>query len=502
MTAGKLLGVAALTWFGMAAYAARASEPSAENVSTPRKPVAWSAAAIADIEASYRILRNEHPGMVDPANAAFSQQLDRARSDALHLARQVRDAGGYSAALAAFQADLRDGHAGPFARLPDKVLPAPRWPGFVTTWRDDSLYVYASEAGGPPHGAKLIECDGTGIADLLRANVFRFEGRPDEPGQWWSRASHLMIDAGNPFIRLPRRCTIEAKGDKLTIALSWRPITEQAKTWRNDAYNGDMLPLGVSQPRSRLFWIAMPTFAPDPTDVARYDALFATLDERPPALLSARAVVLDLRHNRGGSSNWSLRVAQGLWGRRAFDAAMTRYGASEHARWRATPGNLATVRAEAESSQRDGDLEGARERTTVAKGLAEALAAGRQIYDQPADPTAPPTISSAGSPELQTSVYVIVPGQCASACLDALDIFTRFPNVTLIGAPSSGDTNYIDVREEPLPSGLGALTVPMKVIIGRSRKAGQIYKPRVVMSGLSWSTSAFADAIESDLKSR
>ncbi len=92
--------------------------------------------------------------------------------------------------------------------------------------------------------------------------------------------------------------------------------------------------------------------------------------------------------------------------------------------------------------------------------------------------------------------------QCASACLDALDIFTRFPHVILTGAPSSDDTNYIDIRQEPLPSGLGMLTIPMKVIIGRSRKAGQIYKPRVVMSGISWSTSAFVEAIESDLKSR
>ena len=199
--------------------------------------MAWSAAAIADIEASYLILRNEHPAMLDPANPGFLQQLDRARSDALRLARQVRDAGGYAAALGAFQADLRDGHAGPFATLPDSVLPSPRWPGFVATWRGDGLYVYASEPGGPPDGAKLVACDGTGIADLLSANVFRFEGRPDEPGQWWSRASHLMWDAGNPFIRLPRRCTIEAKGGKLTITLGWRPITAQARAWHDDAYN-------------------------------------------------------------------------------------------------------------------------------------------------------------------------------------------------------------------------------------------------------------------------
>ena len=79
MTAGKMLGAAALTWIAMASFAARASEQGTENAGIPRMPVAWSAAAVADVEASYRLLRQEHPGMLDPANPDFSQQLDRAR---------------------------------------------------------------------------------------------------------------------------------------------------------------------------------------------------------------------------------------------------------------------------------------------------------------------------------------------------------------------------------------------------------------------------------------
>ena len=46
-----------------------------------------------------------------------------------------------------------------------------------------------------------------------------------------------------------------------------------------------------------------------------------------------------------------------------------------------------------------------------------------------------------------TPVYVIVPGQCASACLDALDSFKLFANTQLVGAPSSTDSTYIGEAE-------------------------------------------------------
>lgn len=502
MSVVKLICAYLFVGVAASATAGQVTSPGFRRAVLPGTPAGWSAAAVADVEATYRLLNDEHPGMLDPANPGFARQLARARTDALVLARMVRDAAGYSATLGAFQADLRDGHAGPFDNLPEGALPAARWPGFVTVWRGDGLYVFASEAGGPTRGTKLLACDGRSITDLVRRNVFRFEGRPDEPGQWWQRAPHLMLDTGNPFVSPPRRCTVEQEGHRRRISLAWRPVTSEAATWRADAYNGDTLPVGASQPRPGLFWIAMPTFDPDAADVERYDALYATMDRRLPAQLAARAIVLDLRHNQGGSSDWSFRVAQRLWGKGAVAAAMDRYAGSERVRWRATRGNLAAVREEAESTRQDGDPDGARERTLVAQGLEQALRAGRSVFDQPTDASDPFPSPSASGPALHAPVYVIVPGQCASACLDALDVFTRFPNVSLIGAPSSGDTTYIDVRKQPLPSGLGLVIMPMKTFIGRPRASGQVYRPRIVVSAISWSTSAFADAIEQDQENK
>jgi hypothetical protein len=87
-----------------------------------------------------------------------------------------------------------------------------------------------------------------------------------------------------------------------------------------------------------------------------------------------------------------------------------------------------------------------------------------------------------------------------SACLDALDYFTMFPNTKLIGAPSSADTTYMEVRYQPLDSGLARVVIPTKVYVGRPRAAGQFYTPHITVSDLDWSTASFLKAIEADLK--
>lgn len=98
-----------------------------------------------------------------------------------------------------------------------------------------------------------------------------------------------------------------------------------------------------------------------------------------------------------------------------------------------------------------------------------------------------------------TPVYVITPGRCASACLDALDTFKRFTNVKLIGAPTSADSTYMEVRVAPLPSGQGSAIIPVKMWVGRPRAAGEVYRPYIEMDDADWSTANFLERIERDL---
>lgn len=125
-------------------------------------------------------------------------------------------------------------------------------------------------------------------------------------------------------------------------------------------------------------------------------------------------------------------------------------------------------------------------------GQKSALAGANQRTapqaDQPVDP-APFT----------RPVYVIVPGNCASACLDAVDVFKLFPNTRLLGAPSSADSTYMEVRNEKLPGGLARVLVPTKLYVNRPRGNGEFYRPDIPVTALQWTRANFLDAIERDL---
>jgi hypothetical protein len=99
-------------------------------------------------------------------------------------------------------------------------------------------------------------------------------------------------------------------------------------------------------------------------------------------------------------------------------------------------------------------------------------------------------------------VYVIVPGQCASACLDAVDTFTRFPNTKLIGAPSSADSTYMEVRTQKVASGLALVLIPNKMYVNRPRANGQGYVPAIYVNDPVWSVDVFRKVVEDDLARR
>jgi len=71
---------------------------------------------------------------------------------------------------------------------------------------------------------------------------------------------------------------------------------------------------------------------------------------------------------------------------------------------------------------------------------------------------------------------------CASACLDASDLFLALGAVH-VGQETSADTMYMDIRQATLPSGHGTLHVAMKVYRGRKRGNNVPLVPRYPYQG-------------------
>lgn len=477
--------------------AARDSEP---RPALPASPEQWRAAALRDIEGAYHVTFANHAGTHDPHNPAFTKNLEAARIHGAALAARVVDGSGYTAALEGFTGRIQDGHAGVYPRFEADTLRRLQWPGFMAAWRGD-LFVHAAEGSAAQAGERIISCDGKPVRTLLEQNVFPFIGRPREEGQWWSQSRHLFIDYGNPFISRPQRCVFELAGRQTERVLDWRAAPESIWSWSSNSIAGDTLPVGLTEPRKKLFWLAMPTFSPSDEERSTYRAIYEQVRMERQRFLEADAVVVDLRRNQGGSSWWSRDFAAALWGDSELARRNKARDTGVEVWYRTSPGNIAHYQGEKEASTARGDARSADWWASLEAGMRAALEAGTPYHvwrasdagaavkpRQPAEP-APFT----------RPVYVIVPGNCESACLDAIDYFKLFPNTKLVGAPSSADSTYMEVRREPLPGDLAMVVVPTKLWVKRPRGNGEFYRPDIPVNALRWSTAVFLDTVERDL---
>ncbi len=480
----------------------------------PNTPAAWSAAAQNDIRTAYQETYDNHPGVYDAKNPEFRKNLQRAKQRGLALAVKVTNAAGYKAAIERFNVSLQDGHAGAYTNLTEKDLPPLRWPGFITVWRGDSLYVYGSEAGGPEVGAKVLSCDGIKTRDLVMKNLFAFRGIASEPGAWWVLPRAIFYDVGNPFITLPKRCQFAYEGRTFSQNLQWQSANDNFNKWREASYNGDELAVGMTEPRPGLFWVAMPSFQANEKERDAYRKMTADVETHRQRYLDSDAVVIDLRHNQGGSSTWSKQFARALWGNERVNRRLQAFAQNQEVWWRSSKANTAYLADMVDTLQQEKQVEAVAEFSKVYTGMQQALARGDTYYVKAKEAEKEVVKASLLTPEearrdladdppaFNKPVYVIVPGQCASACLDALDVFTRFENTKLIGAPSSADSTYMEVRQKVLPSGLATVIIPNKMYVNRPRGAGAFYTPAIPVTDINWSSATFLKVIENDLSGK
>lgn len=478
---------------------------SSPNVAAPdngfvaAQTLDWRKATREDILAAYEIFRHHHPGMFDPHNPRFPDKLRLARDKALAFAAKVNDDEGHMRALALFSSVLADGHARVQAAYNGHGDPL--WPGFRTVWRGNALRVIGSVEAGPPPGSALVGCDGKDARTVIIEGAFWFDARPAEAGQWWEWAPFTFRRSKSRYEKLPQQCRFrKADGQVANYQLRWRTLSEEMlRSWIDEGSKRD--PIGLTEPRPGIYRISLPTFSPDAKGRLSYDRLFQDIDQNIANIAAGRAVVIDLRQNNGGSSSWGERVAYSLWGKAAVKAKLARYFRNTQEWWLADSANFEHFRQTAAEFRQQGRTDDAAELDDVVRHLAAAQDQGKRFYIEDYGASLE---KGQGNPEPRQlpPVYVITDGECASACLDAVDVFTRFAGVKLVGAPTSADSTYLDIRFQPLPSNRGVVILPTKIWVRRPRGAGEVYLPDIPVNDVAWTTPTMLDHIERDLANR
>ncbi|HYE43369.1 MAG TPA: hypothetical protein VEA15_08240 [Caulobacteraceae bacterium] len=465
----KTLAVAAAA---AAATALMAGQAQAQN---------WRAAAEQDLRAAHDLLRDNHPAThVDKDSAAFRNWLDKGLQESLSTVNKVQGQLGYENAMRGYLTGFRDTNitfSPGVAELPGYF--AAFWPGFSTRWVNNGYTVAWSRAGDnklPPVGARLVSCDKKPADQVAKERLDRYEGDMTQAVDRARTAPYLFWDRGNPYTSyLPQKCVFEVGGRKRTYTLNYNPSPEAER--RTAYYAGLGKPQGgpTMEQWNNGYWLRLPTFKEGP----EWDAFIAQLDGQLAALQAAPVIVLDMRGaSDAPASRNGYKLANRLWGPDYILANQPQVG---NAAYRVSAANRA-VYADAVARMKQDPLS-YYQVPIWEKMLAEfdaALAAGQPLLQRneskaPGGETPPSKLTG--------KVIVLTDAYCANQCLSMMDLFTRLPNVTHAGSPTSGDSIFVGETVAQLPSGQGSIAFGNKAWLDRPRASGQGFTPKAPFNG-------------------
>jgi hypothetical protein len=196
----------------------------------------------------------------------------------------------------------------------------------------------------------------------------------------------------------------------------------------------------------------------------------------------AKLVVLDTRGNRGGNSLVGVEILSALFGSqwvKSLDES------SAYAMWRVSPFALSTLTQALTTMGNDygKHSEAYKFVFSLTKSMELALHEKKDWLEQPSIASVDQVNSRGFNAQgFKGKLALVTDSFCASACLDFADIVLAIPGVVHLGASTSGDTLYIDIGSQTLPSG-AQFWIPLKVWRGRARGNNQSYDPQFVFDG-------------------
>jgi hypothetical protein len=457
------------------APATRGQESAAAIDFKPAPTEFWRHSAEIDVEAAYRMLLADHPGATpEVGDSVFRAALGQSHAVAAARAEQVDSYQGYVATLTAFANAFGDKHV---RSRPTLQLARPDWAGVILAKHGDSWVVADEQALTPADsviGARLVSCDGRTPDDWGKQILGGFRADWSVEAQQAQTAPWLLVSEGNPFVPRPVSCVFDKDGTAREARLNWRPITRDllavrlAKTVSFGAAG-----YGVRQAGGG-YWIALQGLQ-DTRAVAVVDAVRAQV----AAMRAAPFVILDLRGNGGGSSEFGRQIAEQLFGVAYVNAELGPADSPCGSAWRVSPANLRELEHyRVVFANRGADF--VRIFDNLLAQARDAAKAGKAF----SGPLSCPTTASgaaAPAPMFKGRLFLVTDGLCFSSCLDVVDDLRHLGAVQL-GRTTDANTHYAEVSDRPMPSGLSTFSTMMAVEVSEPPRIGP-FEPQQVFDG-------------------
>jgi Peptidase family S41 len=472
----------AITLAGCALAAAGSPAPQTAVTQTAvthaasRSAAFWRASARDDVEAAYRMIREDHPGAApEVGDGRFLQTLEEAHTLAARGASQVDSFAGYAATLARFANAFGDKHV---RSRPLLEVARPDWAGIIVTRRGTHWIVVDAEQGSPAAtwlNAELISCDGRAPDDWGEQILGHYRADWSVDAQRIQAAPWLLISERNPFVPRPNSCVFAQTGlTERRVELDWRPVARSILAARMDKVSlFGAAGFGVRKAGGG-YWIALQTLTEGAVPVV------AAVKARAAALRGAPFVVLDLRGNGGGSSMFGDEIAAAILGDSYVKAvvgdALPDCGGEVI---RVSDDNLRQL-------QMYRDVLGPKRGPEFIKSYGDLLnrakaaqAAGRGFTGPLSCPrkTKPPP----PAPSYRGKLFLLTDGICFSSCLDVVSNWLDLGAIQL-GQTTDADTHYTEVRDDPMPSGLSTFSTMMGIDLDAPAREGP-FVPSEIYAG-------------------
>lgn len=453
----------------------------------------WGETLRTDAAAVHAEIAESHPGVINPDDPNFALTNEAQYALALQRAVTADSFADYFYAMQHYVAAFDDGHLGfgVSGPTPDNEV---KWPGFIA--RDNGarglVVTFAEDWSGVPVGAEVVSCDGRDAFQIGDDRMGARFGRWNLSSERAAFGPMVMLDTGDPYVEPIRRCEIKTDAVRRSVDLDWRagganfysryslfPASERRTTMVRRLDDGS-------------YWVSLPTFHGNPDSDAGRDlrALVTQIDHQAEDMRVAPAIVFDLRGNGGGSSGWSAEIAKALWGDGVFQHAPSPPATVV---WRASTGNLTSLRERFRERDANGNLSADMRAWYVGSiaGLENAIANGddRWVIEPRGEVIQQTETAALPFHPPRGKIFVLVDEACISACLDAVDLWTRLGGAP-IGRETSADTVYMETRSVRMPSGLGSMSLPMKLYVGRERGHNEPVEPVHRFSGHMDDTAA------------
>lgn len=433
----------------------------------------WAQLTAQDLAAAKELIGSNHPGAVAGDDPEFSAALNAGYDSAMQLATQVRSYEGYRAVLQRYAAGFGDRHISSDARLESPQ----RWPGFMVALDEDWRVTSSVDEDAPKPGARLIECDGVAPLELAEKRLRATMSNWNIAAQRKRYSYRLLIDTGDPFVTVPKRCTFaDDAGARFEHVLNWRALSaSDLNTNMRIAIARPPADVSLSQFEDG-WWVRLGTLV----DAAR--PVVEEVARRSAELRAGRFVVVDLRGNGGGSSIYSERIAETLYGEQRTAAVLKSIAAGPEATtWRASPGNLETLDQYVQRFSRELGPDDwlVHELKKAHAAVAEALRNGNATATVPIEVAGKKKqTKTRGAPPL---VVLLTDRFCFSSCLMAAHLF-RGLGALHVGEETDQNTHYTEVRSIALPSGLSTFSTMQAIDRSHARRIGP-FTPTIVYSG-------------------